>query len=135
MDTYIRTAPTEAEEYGLPICFKINTRTTDWGHEVRWSIRGPTTNFTCESHFAAYDNYNSYFQRCCLPTVENGFIITCKDTYGDGWHGATLLIDGNSYCGSFDEGSEFIDYFPNPSKQMCRNGKKLIFLFIRQLVK
>jgi hypothetical protein len=34
--------------------------------------------------------------------LEGGdYILRCIDSYGDGWHGATVTINGFNYCGDF----------------------------------
>ena len=30
--------------------------------------------------------------------------VTCDDSYGDGWHGGYIEIDGNKYCDDFTTG-------------------------------
>jgi len=34
------------------------------------------------------------------------FTLTCFDSYGDGWHGGFITINGVNYCGDFFSGSE-----------------------------
>ena len=32
----------------------------------------------------------------------------CSDSYGDGWHGGKVIIQGEHYCDSFDQGPEML---------------------------
>ena len=48
-----------------------------------------------------------------MPQDETEFIVTCKDEWGDGWHGGFLEINGNTYCGDFVSGSEYQKTMPN----------------------
>ena len=41
---------------------------------------------------------------CCLLKGEH--TLTCKDSYGDGWHGGYLEIGGKKYCKDFTAGRE-----------------------------
>ena len=69
-----------------------------------------------------FDSYTWDLQICCLPTLESEYIITCKDTYGDGWHLGYLEILGNRYCENFNHGNEMLDVMRNPAKQDCEIG-------------
>ena len=109
--------------YGLNVCFDILIHTSDWGHEVKWKINGPKTNTSCESN-REYNNNYTYTQRCCLPTRETDLNLTCIDTFGDGWHGANLEIDGKHYCQNF-KGGHMTVVAQNPAKKECiEKGKK-----------
>ena len=59
----------------------------------------------CETR-QLYGNYEEYTRKCCLPEDEEQFRIICKDTYGDGWHGGYLEINGIQYCDDFLSGTE-----------------------------
>ena len=43
-------------------------------------------------------------QECCLLPGE--YTLTCKDSYGDGWHGGFMTIEGQNYCEGFTSGKE-----------------------------
>ena len=32
--------------------------------------------------------------------------LTCKDSYGDGWHGGFIKINGKTFCKNFRAGKE-----------------------------
>ena len=32
--------------------------------------------------------------------------LTCKDSYGDGWHGGFIKINGKTFCKKFRAGKE-----------------------------
>ena len=106
-----------SNQYGLNVCFDILIHTFQWGHEIKWKIEGPKTNDSCYST-RVYENGYLYRQRCCLPTRETEFNLTCIDTFGDGWHGANLEIDGQHYCQNF-KGDHMTVSVPNPVKKEC----------------
>merc|ERR1712200_109291 len=55
------------------------------------------------------ENYKTYDTNCCLkPGTE--ILVICKDSYGDGWHGSYLEINGKKYCEDFTDGKEFEVY-------------------------
>merc|ERR1712226_506090 len=45
-----------------------------------------------------------YTEQCCQPA--GSYDLVCKDSYGDGWHGGYLLIEGKKYCKRFKNGHE-----------------------------
>ena len=72
--------------------------TTDYGHEINWSLDD------CGGK-RSYSNNNQYIDQCCLsPGTHN---LICKDSYGDGWHGGFIEVDGKIYCDDFKYGYEF----------------------------
>lgn len=114
-------------KYGYNVCFEILIQTQQWGHEMRWHIRGLQTFTSCQGN-QVYESGQTYIQRCCLPTKETEFKLTCIDTFGDGWHGANLQIIekhgsyGQPYCQNF-KGDQMSVMVPNPAKKDCHNGK------------
>ena len=82
----------------------MKTVTKAWGKEITWNIGG-----TCDSKaLGKYENNQEDTQQCCVKDNEK-FVITCKDSYGDGWHDGYLEINGKKYCGDFSWGKEFLD--------------------------
>ena len=118
--------------YGLDICFDILINTSEWGHEIKWKIIGTKTMISCESN-REYKNGQTYKQRCCLPTRETEFNLTCIDTFGDGWHGANLEIDGKKYCQNF-KGNNMTVIVPNPAKKECEAGKNIKCIYICTII-
>ena len=70
--------------------------TRSWGYECSWSLGNCMSTQT-------YSSYSSATVECCQP--EGTYLLSCFDSYGDGWHGGYLLIGGTNYCGSFGSGS------------------------------
>ena len=35
------------------------------------------------------------------------YVVTCKDSYGDGWHGSYLAVNGQKYCEYFNSGYSY----------------------------
>ena len=83
--------------------------TSIYADEIEWSI-GCISPEGCHEYECRnngnYDNNETYNRKCCLPVGndDDDFVITCKDTYGDGWHGAYLQINEKNYCEKFSTG-------------------------------
>ena len=78
------------------VCHDIKIRTERWGNENSYQLG--TCNSTQE-----YSNYNNYEEMCCL--APGTYTLDCKCSYGDGWHGGYLEIDGTRYCDDFTSGT------------------------------
>ena len=87
--------------------------TQAWGNEVSWKIIDTHGNTVCSSRDAgAYSDYTSHDPEICTiaptqPTdkaAHNPYKLICEDTYGDGWHGGRLYIQGVCYCDDFTSG-------------------------------
>ena len=78
-------------------CLDVGLTTNIWANEITWSVGSCTNN-------QDYANNNVYTQECCLAGGD--YTITCTDSYGDGWHGAYLEINGVQYCQDFTSGYE-----------------------------
>jgi len=76
----------------------VTMHTRRWGNEISWRIE----NSGCSG--GAIRDHTSQTYDCCLP--EGNFQVVCMDTWGDGWHGGYLEIDGRNYCQSFGTGHE-----------------------------
>jgi len=76
-------------------CTTINIRTQAWGNENSYVIG------TCASK-QRYRRYQNYEEECCLAPGD--YTLECKDSWGDGWHGGYLEIDGKKYCDRFRAG-------------------------------
>lgn len=53
------------------------------------------TGYTSDSETIVHD---------CCPAY-GSHTLKCKDSYGDGWHGGYIFIDGKRYCDDFSTGS------------------------------
>ena len=78
-------------------CTTITIRTERWGNENSYAIG------TCASK-QRYSNGRNYQEECCLAPGK--YTLDCKDSYGDGWHGGYLEINGDKYCDGFRSGSK-----------------------------
>ena len=86
------------------ISFIVNVTLTTkyWGNEISWSILDQNTCTTvCSSKPPG--SYGWYSQHKELCSLEKGttYKLHCKDTYGDGWHGGFITIQGIRYCDDF----------------------------------
>ena len=69
--------------------------TKAWGNEISWTVG----NCRNDQQYASESNYT---QDCCQP--EGDWPVTCTDSYGDGWHGGFIEIDGERFCENFTTG-------------------------------
>ena len=67
-----------------------------WGNENSWTLD------TC-SNTSPHVSHATADAECCLHPGE--YTLTCKDSYGDGWHGGYVTIQGKNYCENFSQGS------------------------------
>ena len=88
--------------------------TSSWGNEISWTFG------SCSSA-QEYASQQEYTERCCLTSGEH--TLTCKDSYGDGWHGGFMEIGGTKYCDDFQSGSEAV-------KQVTLAGKYVFIMFL-----
>jgi hypothetical protein len=79
------------------ICTDIKVVTTSWGHENSWT-------FGACSSTQDYQDETTTNEQCCQPAGD--YELICKDSFGDGWHGGYLKINGQEYCKEFDTGDE-----------------------------
>ena len=79
-------------------CFNITVTTTTkrYGGENSWSLG--------HCYGGGYGSNMEYNEQCCLPSVE--YTLTCRDNYGDGWHGGFIEILSQRYCEDFVTGAE-----------------------------
>ena len=66
------------------------------GNENSWSLGACSSN-------RGYGNNQEYIQQCCL--APGNYSLECKDSYGDGWHGGYIEVDGIKHCETFSSGS------------------------------
>ena len=97
------------------VCFNVTTVAVHWGHEISWTIGTGDESRDCLSHedIIHWDLSWEYDQMCCLPKHTDEFVIACVDSYGDGWHGGYLEINGEKYCDNFSDGSHQWTILPN----------------------
>jgi len=78
-------------------CKSVKVRTERYGNENSYQMS------TCAST-RTYGNEETYEEEnCCLSP--GTYTLICKCSYGDGWHGGYVEIDGTKYCQDFTDGS------------------------------
>ena len=77
------------------ICFIVTHTSKRDANENWWKLG------SCSNKHPHLDLSTANTQ-CCLPPGE--YTLECKDTYGDGWHGGYITINGEDYCKTFTEG-------------------------------
>lgn len=76
--------------------------------EVKWAISTAVElggNTICSGGTYGSQNAHSNINAgsCCL--IDGGsYVLTCEDTYGDGWNGGSLSVNGTTYCEGFSYG-------------------------------
>jgi len=75
----------------------VEVTTNTWASEMSWTIG------SCSSS-QKYSNNKIFVEKCCL--FPGDYILRCKDSYGDGWKGSYVKIDGKRYCQHFKSGKE-----------------------------
>ena len=72
---------------------KLKLKTRRYGNEISW-----TFGRECASN-GGYEDESTYIEKCKVrPGV---YTLECKDSYGDGWNGGYLEIQGIKYCEKF----------------------------------
>ena len=73
-----------------------------WGNEISWSLYNQETSTSvCSSKPpGTYGWYSTIIEQCTLFEGIQ-YKLHCKDTYGDGWHGGYITIQGERYCNHF----------------------------------
>ena len=79
------------------VCTGVKVVTTTWGNEISWTFG------KCQSN-RTYGNNEVYNEECCQEA--GPYELVCKDSYGDGWHGGYIEIEGSQYCKDFEDGKE-----------------------------
>ena len=82
---------------------EVGITTRGSSSEVAWSV-GACSSHTDNDGKNEYTDHAHFTQQCCLAAGNHK--ITCKDSYGDGWHGGYLEINGVKYCEDFTNGNE-----------------------------
>ena len=88
------------------VCFDVKLTTVRFGSEISWNLKPSITAIkepSCQSN-GGYGNNAEYTEQCCL--APGNYNLECKDSYGDGWHGGYIEVNGERYCESFSTGSE-----------------------------
>ena len=81
----------------LEVCMSIKVVTKSWGRENSWTFGSCSSSRT-------YSSKRTYTEKCCLFPGDQ--TLTCKDSYGDGWHGGYIEIEGKQYCKNFRKGKK-----------------------------
>jgi len=103
------TATTQGptEPPGPTVCFDVTTVTTAFANENSWAIACVDRSCSeCVSDSQSYRDDSQYTQNCCLPQDREQLLVICKDSWGDGWEGGYLEINGNKFCKDYTTGLE-----------------------------
>ena len=70
--------------------------TKQYANEISWTLG------TCASQ--TYGDFSEHIEECCLDV--GLYNLKCQDSYGDGWNGGLIEIQGTQYCEDFSAGLE-----------------------------
>ena len=79
------------------VCTNIKLVTSIYANEISWSFGQCNSNETGQE----YTNNNTFTDECCQEA--GSYELICHDSYGDGWNGGYIEIEGNQYCNKFFE--------------------------------
>ena len=80
---------------GTVMVFKVEM---DFSVEVH-NAQFTSWNFGSCCNVQKYEFNDQYTERCCLAPGE--YTLTCKTSYGNGWPGGFMEIQGHRYCDDF----------------------------------
>ena len=80
------------------VCTDIKTVTKKYGFENSWRL-GSCISFNRGLKFSSNKEYT---RECCQ--APGSYELKCKCSFGDGWHGGYVEIQGKKYCKSFSGG-------------------------------
>lgn len=95
------TGTTSAPAAGGKVNVAVELTTKAWGNEVSWSL-----DQSCSSPTTGYASDAVYTQTCSLSP--GAYTLTCKDAYGDGWHGGFIKVQGTAYCADLSGASKTV---------------------------
>jgi len=84
------------------VCITSVMTTTKFANEESWQIEGSS----CSGpQTPPYPDDTVTTEYCCISA--GTYTITCKDSFADGWDGATLAIEGETICSlTRDDGAQ-----------------------------
>jgi len=95
-------------------CFNIGVATGPDGDEISWTLG------SCASS-QKYLPYKAYIEECCLESGD--YILTCKDSKGNGWGINVLVFNSQTLCNKGEIGYSYVS--PNkitlakPKREIC----------------
>jgi hypothetical protein len=82
------------EEVPQMVCLDVQLYTRDWGHENSWELKSSDSDILCSEDPGHCGSYDVCAKRCCIPSTKlDSLSLTLRDSYGDAWHGGSLLIN------------------------------------------
>ena len=76
-------------------CIDVKTVTRRNGNAVNWALG------SCKS-LVIFTSYNEFINVCC--PAPGSYELTCHGSYGEGWYGGYVEIQGKKYCEGFSGG-------------------------------
>merc|ERR1712046_462687 len=89
----------------------ITLQASDWGGEISWQIADATGAVACSAPGGTYSSDTFYDIESCFLVGGTEYTLTCTDTFGDGWHGGYITVEGTDYCGDFVSGATQVETF------------------------
>lgn len=70
----------------------------EWGQENSWTLGDLCGGTDFEDHSVSG-------KECCVIPGQS-YVLTCIDSFGDGWHGGYIEMNGHKYCEDFTSGKQ-----------------------------
>jgi len=93
--------------------------------EVEWELTGNGAAAGTSCKGGPYNgHYGQQPEEACVIKA-GGYTLKCIDTYGDGWHGGFMTVDGIMYCDDFRDGHLMTKTFSECSDPLDITQKEL----------
>ena len=110
----------------LLVCIEL--KTVYWGHEISWELlpqdpNDPLILSSCPPPPNTHYSSGATYPHNCQLTAGNKYELYCRDSYGDGWNGGYLTIQGTKYCGyDSDIANNYWSNHPNNPQTITISG-------------
>jgi len=116
------TPDTTTKSPSNDVCIKITTTTNKFGYENSWTFGS----CSWTGVYGTTQDNQDYEVECCQPA--GSYDLTCKCSYGDGWHGGFVTIGDSDekLCEDFKEedgSSKVVKNVVHPNADVCINLK------------
>merc|ERR1719410_170301 len=89
--------------------FTVTVKVVDWGNEMSFDIGG-CRYMESLTPGGGWTDGSTHRKRCSVVSrVPSTYKLFCLDSYGDGWHGGYVEINGKRYCENFKTGKMYTE--------------------------
>jgi len=105
------TTTTTRRKIGKPVQRTVTLKTWVFPEKLDWEVstKGKNRKVVCSG--AGYSAWYSTIEVKCVLEPGREYRLTCKDRFGEGWAGATIVFNGRHYCKGYtwNGGFEYIE--------------------------